>query len=71
MSSPIDRIEDHPDFGDVLDQIEKYGDWNKSQLIDALYDSSGDGETKKELNCYSRGKLLSLLIDELNGRTFQ
>lgn len=33
-------IEEHPDFGDVLDLIEKYGNMNKSDLVNMLGDLS-------------------------------
>lgn len=65
-------IEDHPEYGDVLDNIKKYGDWNKEELIDCLYDPSGEGESKKYWReCYSRGELLMLVVDRCHGGTFQ
>lgn len=30
----------------------------KKQLVEMLYDPSGEGETKKELNAYTKGDLI-------------
>ncbi len=60
-------IEDHPDYPNLLDEIEKYGNCNKAELIAMIYDESGEGETKQDLKKYSFGKLLVLLIDGIHG----
>lgn len=65
------HIEDHPDFGSVLDEIEKFGNYKKPDLVAYLYDDSGEGETKQALNLYSKGKLLAMVIDSIHGATFQ
>lgn len=64
-------IEDHPEFGTVLDEIEKFGNYKKPDLVAYLYDDSGEGETKQQLNLYSKGKLLAMVIDSIHGATFQ
>lgn len=58
---------DHPDFPDVIDYIEKIGDYTKEMLIAIIYDESGEGLSKKELRSYSRGRLLALAVDSMFG----
>ena len=71
MENHEPHIEDHSEFGDVLDQIKEYGNWTKGQLVDSLYDESGERESKEYWRSLSRGELLMLVIDRLHGGTFQ
>ena len=52
---------------DAADCVQKFGDYTKEQLVAALYDESGEGETKKELRQLSRGYLLARVLIELHG----
>lgn len=61
------QLEDHPDYPNIIDEIEKYGNWSKEKLVTVLYDESGKGMTKKDLRLESKGTLLAWLIDELHG----
>lgn len=65
------NIEEHPKFPDVIDYIEKIGNYTKEDLIAILYEDSGEGETKKDLRSKSRGELLALAVDAMFGGTCQ
>lgn len=62
-------IEDHPDYPDVLDEVERFAAMTKQQLVDYLYDDSGEGESKQELKTYSRAKLIVRAVDQQFGST--
>jgi len=64
-------VQDHPDFPEVIDAIEKYGDSTKDELVTMSYDDSGEGLSKTELRAMPKAKLLALLIDSLFGATCQ
>ena len=69
-ASNSEPVEDHADWGDVLDSIEERGSQNKSALVAILYDESGEGRTKKELRACSRGYLLALAVDQDFGANY-
>lgn len=58
-------IEKHPEYQDLIDAIEEWGNKPFIKLVDGTYDQSGNSHTKAELFCMSRGKLLAMLIDGL------
>ena len=58
-------IQDHPEYPQIIEAIEKYADTGKVTLVLAAYDKSGESHTKTELIKMTRGKLLAIIIDQL------
>ncbi len=56
-------VQDHPDYPNIIDYIELIGEYTKTQLVDLLYDESGDGDSKTYLRSMSKAKLLALAVD--------
>lgn len=71
MSENEEPLEEHSDYPNILDLIEKYANLTKKQLVNMNYDGSGNGYTKKELQEMSRGELLVLAVDGHFGGTCQ
>jgi len=70
MEEPIEEpIEEHSDYPDLLDMIEKYGDMKKEDLVRMNHDESGRGLTLAELRKMSRGTLMVMVIDSFYGGT--
>lgn len=64
---PQCSIDEHKDYCDLLDYVKKYADMTKKELVDMLYDESGDGETKAVLHSYSKGELVMRAVDDMYG----
>lgn len=63
------NIEDHPNYPDIIDKIEEYGNHSKKILVELNYDESGENLSKQDLNKMSKGQLLAMLIDGFFGGT--
>lgn len=62
-------IEEHSDYCDLLDYVRRFSAMTKSQLVDLLYDLSGEGLTKAQLRSYPREELIVWAVDDAYGGT--
>jgi hypothetical protein len=66
----LNGIADHEEFGMLLESIEWAGARKKGELVNSLYDESGEGRTKKELKTFNKGRLIALHVNQEFGGDF-
>lgn len=59
----LEAICNHPQYPNIIDAIEKWGNKPKSKLIAAVYNKY-ENYTRHELRKMNRGQLLAILIKE-------